>query len=288
METHFSLPQESYEAALQTITQKLPHCTVYAFGYRGQNVTHSSAILQDSNIISKIPHLDLLVFSDAMPYTVSCDISSLISERSGTMITVSLLLHKTSDLATKQTCQQWFYWMVLRRGRRLCINKSDVPYLPDDELPVRDLKALRAYWLKCEAVAAFHLNAATENRHVDVELIKISLLHQAAEQIGLGLIRVFLGYTPNDYRLKFLLELCGHFTALPVQIFPNETPLQQKRYKMLCAPPSMLRHWSRLEADEADFLSLLDACSEFLKNATLLIAAELDRLEMLTIKIIEI
>jgi len=103
-----------------------------------------------------------------------------------------------------------------------------------------------------------------ESPQLDVELCKIALLHTACVQIALGLIRVFLGYTPNEYNLNHLLTLCGHFTDFPVQLFNQQA---QHRYKMLCAPPSMLNHWLELHATESDFLWLLDACEQLLKQS---------------------
>jgi hypothetical protein len=90
---------------------------------------------------------------------------------------------------------------------------------------------------------------------------------------------VFLGYTPNEFGLKYLLELCGHFTVLPSQLFQQQTTEAIRRYKMLCAPTSMLNHWTRLNAAEQDFHWLLDACTAFSQLATELVAPELQRLE---------
>ncbi|MEO5777271.1 MAG: hypothetical protein ABIQ27_10210 [Flavobacterium sp.] len=82
-------------------------------------------------------------------------------------------------------------------------------------MPARDVEADRTYWLKCVAVAQFNLQAATESEQLEVTLCKIALLNTAATQLAMGLLRVFLGYTPNEFGLKYLLQLCGHFTALP-------------------------------------------------------------------------
>ena len=189
-----------------------------------------------------------------------------------------MLLHKGTDLATKQPGQQRFFYNVLRYGQRLCIDTNAPPYMLNT-MPVRDIEADRTYWLKCVAVAQFTMKAAVESEQVAVTLCKIALLNTAATQIALGLVRVFLGYAPNEFGLKYLLLLCGHFTALPSQLFYQQTPEAIRRYKMLCAPPSMLNHWTRLNAAEQDFLWLLDACTVFLKLATELVTPELQRLE---------
>ena len=275
MKTNPNLAPERYSELVATITNALGPCTIYAFGYRHKTIACS--ILNETTARSQCTHFDLLVFSRTSKPNAAADLANLIRERLG--VAVSLLLHKPTDLVTKQSCQQWFLWNILHRAQRLSLDKTAIPFLPDDRIPVRDANAVRGYWLKCEAVAAFYINAAADSAHLGVGLIKIALLHEAAAQIGLGLIRIFLGYTPNHFGLSHLLDLCGHFTDLPAETFIQKTPEQQKRYKMLCAPPTMLRHWQRLDADENDFTVLLHTCTEFLENAKLLAAAELEKLE---------
>lgn len=197
------------------------------------------------------------------------------------VVKLSLLLcflHKVTDLATQQVSQQWFFDAVLRFGQRLSLDTTAVPYLLQHR-PTRDLEGDTTYWLKCVAVAQLNLQAAAESEQVEVELCKIALLHTACVQIALGLLRVFLGYTPNEFGLKHLLHLCGSFTALPAQLFYQQTPEAVKRYKMLCAPPTMLHHWTRLSAPEQDFMWLQDACEVFLKQANEIVLLELERFE---------
>jgi hypothetical protein len=277
MKTNVNIPQENYAEILRTINQLLSPCTVYVFGIRQQDKITAGVIAPIAEAKTQNYHVDLVVFSSAANANTASDIANTIRERTQGKIAVSLLLHKPADLATKQTCQQWFFWSILRDGQRLCLDKQAVPYLPDSAIPQRDTIMLREFWLKCEAVAAFYINTSASSVHIDLELVKIAQLHQAAEQIALGLIRIFLGYTPNHFSLSFLLDLCGHFTALPAVIFQQSIP--EQCCKRLCAPPAMLRHWHRLEAPETDFLILLNACQEFLKGASALVTTELERHE---------
>lgn len=201
-----------------------------------------------------------------------------MAELTGKTITASVLLHKVTDLATQQASQQWFFNAVLRYGQRLCLDTTAPPYLLNHR-PLRNIEGDRVYWLKCMGVAQFNLQAAAESEHLEVELCKIALLHSACVQIALGLVRVFLGYTPNEFGLKHLLHLCGSFIALPAQLFYQQTPEAVKRYKMLCSPPVMLLHWTRLSAPEQDFMWLQDACDVFLKQANEIVQLELQRFE---------
>ena len=273
-----NLPPTETERVKIIIEKTLAPCTIFTLGYRNITNAVSSMLLIQTDTGKITHHFDLLVFSNKAIQNGASSIANTIAEQSGKTITATVLLHKFTDLGTKQPSQQYFFNTVLQYGQRLCLDTSAVPYLLNN-MPVRDIESDRTYWLKCVAVAQFNLQAATDSEHLEVELCKIALLNVAATQIALGLIRVFLGYTPNEFGLKYLLQLCGHFTDLPSQLFHQQTPEAIRRYKMLCAPTSMLNHWTRLNTAEQDFVWLLDACTAFLKQATELVASELQRLE---------
>jgi hypothetical protein len=267
---------ETEIALVKAIIEKMAGpCTVYVFGYR-------NSLKSSCNLSAKLDigchYFDLLVLSDKAALNGASKITNAIADQTSKAICVSILLHEVTDLKTKQPSQQWFYDNVLRNGQRMALDKANVPYILNHN-PQRDLEIDTAYWYKCVAVAQFHLQAAADSEHVDVTLCKIALLNTSSTQLALGLLRVFLGYTPNEFGLKYLLQLCGNFTDLPSQLFHQQTPEAIRRYKMLCAPTSMLNHWTRLNAAEQDFLWLLDACTVFLQLATELVTPELHRLE---------
>ena len=259
MESTAHLNPASLEIPLQLINNALAPCTIYTFGHRCQSNNSWNALVAEAGTSQPTHPAYLMVFTNAANPNSALDLANLVRERSRGAITVTLLIHKPADLSTVQPNQQWFLWSVLRDAQSLSLDKSAIPYWPHNWHPLRDIKAARAYWLKFEAVAGFYINAAAASDHVEVELVKIALLHQAAEHIALGLISTFMGYSPNQYSLQYLLGLCSHFTSLPSALFPQSTRWQQKRFKQLCAPPSMLRHWTHLDTSEADFIYLFDA-----------------------------
>lgn len=272
------LPQPEIQIVVDLIVKAFAPCTIFAFGHRNNTNSVSSLLSTQPNIVTGSHHFDLLVLSNKAFPNGGSNIANTIAESSNKTITASVLLHKVNDLATKQASQQWFFDNVLHYGQRLCLDTTAPPYLLNN-MPTRDIETDTAYWFKCFAVAQFNLQAAAVSEHLDITLCKIALLNTAATQIALGLLRVFLGYTPNEFGLKYLLQLCCNFTDLPSQLFHQQTPEAIRRYKMLCAPTSMLNHWTRLNAAEQDFLWLLDACTAFLQLATELVAPELQRLE---------
>lgn len=273
-----TLPVTETQIVVDVILKAVAPCTIFVLGYSNTTALGSRLLSTPTENRTTNHHFDLLIFSTAYFVNGASNIANTIVEKSGKLTTASVLLHKVTDLTTKQASQQWFFDQVLRNGQRLHLDTTAPPYLLNP-MPSRDVGADTAYWYKCVAVAQFNLDAAADSEHLDVTLCKIALLHTAAAQIALGLLRVFLGYIPNEFGLKYLLQLCGHFTALPSQLFYQQTQEAIQRYKMLCAPPAMLLHWTRINASEQDFVWLFDACSSFLRLATELVTPELRQLE---------
>ena len=273
MESFTLAPSES-EFVLRVVQPIVGPSTVYVFGYRQQSIMKRNFLAADMSGDISRHHYYLLVFSKELVPNGGTTLANAIAVASDHSITATVLVHKVKDLATKQGGQQWFFDQVLGNGQRLCVDTAGAPYLFHKVTP-RNFAAVTAYWHKCVAVAQLTVQATIDVEQLDVELCKIALLHTAVIQIALGLIRVFLGYSPNSYSLPFLLQLCGYFTDLPSQVFHQDTSLQSKRYKMLCATPTMLNHWTKLNADARDYLGILDACQLFLEESKVLVENEL-------------
>lgn len=263
----FHFPSESAALLLSIIKNYAPSCSVYVFGYRTSTLCSSGLFATATSAAVAVAHFDLVVFTTKVVVNGALNISTAISEQSKNTITASVLLHKVSDLATTQPGQQWFFNKVLYRGERLCIDVSSPPFLLTNCVPERNYENALVFWHKCEAVAGFNLQAAGESALLDVQLCKIALLHTAVVQIALGLLRVFMGYTPRDYSLRYLLALCSHFSDLPHQLFEKESVDGVRRFKMLCASPTLLQHRVRLDASDLDFEVLLGCCERFLQLA---------------------
>lgn len=256
-------PQTESQQMLNILTNIVPVCSIYVFGYNNYRVATQDLVVNNKALIAH--HFYLLMVTSVNSKKEASNLSNRVSETSNKTITASILLHKTADLATKQQNQVRFFDNILRNSHRLCIDKVSPPYLVSNTIPQRNIEDDRTFWLKCIAVAQFNIQAAADSPHVEVELCKVALLNSACTQICLGLIRVFMEYTSKVYGLNYLLTLCTHFTNLPAQIFSQNTPQSTKRYKMLCAPPTMLNHWTKIHAAESDFLWLLDAIQQFVE-----------------------
>jgi hypothetical protein len=240
-------------------------CSIYIFGCRNEP--------------NAVFHFDILVFANTK--VTGSHLMNEIKELSSKTITATVLVHNVQHLATKQKSQQHFFDQVLRKGQRLALDKTNVPYI-ENHNPERDLESDTRYWHKCVAATLFNLQCAKDNPQADVELCKVALLNLSCIQIALGLIRLFMGYRPNEFGLKYILQLCGHFTDLPEQVFAQSTENDKRLYKMLCAPAGLLLHWTVISASETDVAILQERTQTFLDRAEELATTELNRLITLT------
>ena len=262
-----NLPPTTCQFLVKTILKQWKPCSIFVFGYQSHSTVDDTIFNTTETSTATKHHFYILVFANNVGIGSAANMANTIAEASNNTITATLLVHKTKDLTTNQPSQQWFFDQVLRYGQRVALDKSAPPFIVNNTTPSKDTAGDKTFWLKCEAVALFNIQAAKESPQQEVALCKIALLHTACLQIALGLIRVYLGYTPNEFSLNYLLQLCQQFTPLPAQVFQKQTKEQQKRYKMLCAPPSMLQHWTKLYASEDDFNHLLTATQDFLNQA---------------------
>jgi len=124
----FQFPPSALEQLSEIIIKRYPQCSVFVFGYRSNETTNSTAVFSET-IQKQQHHFDLLIFtSQKMPFK-GVDIANTIAEQSGKLITASVLLHRVSELGTKQNGQLLFFDKVLREGYRVCIDKSAPPYI---------------------------------------------------------------------------------------------------------------------------------------------------------------
>lgn len=278
-----NLHQQPVLEILENCCMRYEPCTVYILGHHNSNII----IEQISKTANwAVHHFYLLVITAKQIPATGSIMANSIHELSGKTITATVMLHKPTDLATKHPHQIHFFNQALRFGHRLCLDKEDPPYLVANTIPPLNREEDTAFWLKCQAVALFNIQAAKENPQQGVELCKIALLNTACTQIALGLIRVLLHYTPNEFGLKHLLQLCNYCTLsdpnchsrchsreggngnpLPAAFNPK-TMADRYRFNCLCAPPSLLNHRLHLNAPEEDFIYLLTATQDFLNQAT--------------------
>lgn len=273
-----SIPPDQAALITRILHEVFGKTTSYIIGYHCGSATQASALLSCAEASVDRSRFYIVVFTNVSGDGLHEKVSRNVSENSRGTMAVTLLLHKLKSLRAPAADMRWFYERVLHLGYRL-ETTSEIPYLKNDFASRRDYEAASSYWYKCESVASLYVESAMAGNRLDVELVKLSLLTQAMQYCALGLIRVFMGYTPTNYSLRYLLDLCGHFTTLPSDIFISGNPDSEKQLKIICTPPTMLRHWDRLEMNEYAYASIASCCSTFIQRAGKLALKELEHLK---------
>jgi len=202
------------------------------------------------------------------------DAAAAFSRMSGGAQAV-FLVHNPRALGRGRGCMRWFFDRVLRFGARVCLDKSNVPYIEGN--PLRDVAAARAFWYKCDEVAGLCIESAAATQRLDIELARLSLLSTAAAYTAMGIVRLTAGYTPSFTALRPLLALAGMSSTLPEAFGQGEAA--RAIVSGLCSAPSVLRYGSRLEMPAPEFEAALGACTAFAENGRTLAQSLLASLE---------
>ena len=91
------------------------------------------------------------------------------------------------------------------------------------------------------------------------------LMHQATEQILMGLIRVYTGYRCDIHLLSRLLNVCKCFTVQLDTIFPRQTDEEKHRFKLLQEGYNSTRYSSTFEVATGDVRALFGQVSSLLE-----------------------
>lgn len=275
-----TLPKADIPAVvIEIIVERLSPNAIYVFG--NHSSTHGFTGLFSGPVQQQLrQHFDLLVLANYGNDNAAADISDIISERTQQRVSVSLLLHKPAELRQRPGNQQYFFYTVLQKARCVFVDEETPPYLLLDTVPKRDLVSALECWQNHEAIAALFIEAAETTARLDVERVRLSLLHTAAEHIALGMIRIGLAYKPNHFGLGFLFGLCEHFSTLTATLFPRDSEEGKRLFGLLATHPAGLRHTKILHTDEADFAVLLHRCKKLLTAATLWSQSELGSFEL--------
>lgn len=270
---------ETHGAIISSVFQKAwPDCNAYIFGRVDLMADSNGIIIEPCLNVSHTTLYYSIVFTSSPNHCESNRAAKEIRNQTGGKVGINILLHRPKALGSKSGCAQWFYNNVLREGTQICKGKRQLQ-IGTERTCKRNVEQAKAYWSKCEAAASFHLYNASSNPHEGVGLLKIAELHRAVHFVALGMIRVYLGYTANNYNLKHLLDLTRLFSVIVDETFPTCDANAQKRLALLLPSPNMIRHWDRLEIPNKDFSALLcavngmfsraqTACVEHLKELT--------------------
>lgn len=270
---------EGYEGdqamIVQAITSRAQTHAIYCFAER-------SAVFTSKGIGScenqeETRYYYLLVLVKTIPNNAQADIAYAISHRSGGQCKATLLLHTVKSVRSDKAGQKLFFQNAIGSGALFFENGNGMLALSIAQAPAGDTEKLREYWRNRKIIALALLEAECTIENDSVDQLKVSMLHQAVEQLCLGLIYVFLGYRPNHFALGYLFDLCDLFTPLASDVFPRKAQEEAAIFKELGRHASQLRH-SSLKFQYGNNTMLLERrCRAFYESAVQLGESKMER-----------
>jgi hypothetical protein len=253
---------------------------LYCFGIHHKNKMYSNAINGEVKA-KQHTHYYLLVYSiDNKPNAIA-DLSDIIKKKSKGQYTVTLFIHLATTVRQLTPDRKFFFYHAMQKGVNLYEHDVVPPTINFKEEPQRNVAYLKSYWRNRSRVAEVFLESQSAIDAMDTEPIQEAMMQIAMENTALALIDTFLGYRPIHFHLSYLFDICNLFCTLVREIFPRNTAEEIKLFELLSKHISKLRS-AHLGA--MDFLHnelLQRRCRLFQEKATILIEAEIERLEKL-------
>lgn len=246
-----------------TVTSYLKTEAVYCFGTSEKNVRH----------------FYLLVLVKESKLNAVHDLADVIKSRTKEQCTATLLIHNISELKSANGDQKFFFLNVIKNGKALFKKESAVSEFGD--LPVRSITSAKEYLYYRNIVVNNMESWQGDYEWACYAPLKGLMLHTMAEQICLGMIRLFMGYSPNHFSLSYLLEICDHFNPEISSYFPRVTEQDRNLFTILSRSYASLRYSGADIFSELDMNLLQDRYNDFAGFCTAVVKDELQRAENL-------
>ncbi|WP_413998131.1 hypothetical protein ACMDB5_10060 [Flavobacterium sp. W1B] len=271
---------DAFHQIVAIITEHAKTAAIYCFGKCETAHSRCSKIYPEIETQKNHSHLYLLVFVEKFSGNTANDLSDKIATKTNGLITATLIIHKLSNIKKMRGDQQYFFWKVMQDAQLLYQKEENIPYMITEIIPSRNLDSTAQY------IAARRKNVSTllewlsiEDNISSTDEVKITVLYQLVEQSCLGLIRVFMGYSPNHFSLGYLFNLCEYFTRVTADFFPRKTQEDQHLFDVLKHHPHSLRYSRANDVDSFDFKVLERRCNNFIVKADEVVETELNRLK---------
>jgi len=246
------MPADHKEVITKIIYKAVKTAAIYCFAKRDLTDNCSNVVYSRGIKSNKSVHYYLLVFCYKSNKSPGNDIADTIKAKTKGTCTATVLVHKATDTGINRynTDQNWFYNSVMAKGELLY---TDGIMSVNSGLTERgDINTSKAEWYYNDRVriAAIIINSLQEESFERGHDIMPVMLHQVVEQTCLGLIRFILGYTPNHFSLNHLFELCGLFTTLTADFFPQTSKVGKEMFRLLNTPIWELRYTTHDDVDK--------------------------------------
>lgn len=268
------------QAITNIITQAVAVSALYCFGEKHSSRSATGCVLDAHEAEFQTTHYYLFLIVKEYQADIPGNLSYMIKEHTNGRCTATVVMHSKKSLRQKEGDQQYFFHQIMERAQLLFKESTNPPYLPFNKVPSRHYPSAKIYLHQRIRTASF-LQEAECMDGGGATKIHLYLMRLVVEQTCLGLIRLFLGYTPHQYSLQFLFELCEYFTPLTSEIFPRETDKDKEFLKIMSGSTTSLRHGYIDDVASHDYEVLSNRYNEFVDRSDKLIAKELEKIELL-------
>lgn len=226
-----------------------------------------------------VRHFYLLVLVKENKLNAVHDLADVIKSRTKEQCTATLLIHNISELKSATGDQKFFFLNVIKNGKALFKKESAVSEIGD--LPVRSITSAKQYLYYRNIVVNNMESWQGDYEWACYAPLKGLMLHTMSEQICLGMIRLFMGYSPNHFSLSYLLEICDHFNPELSSYFPRVTERDRNLFTILSRSYASLRYSGADTFSELDMNLLQDRYNDFAGFCTAVVKNELGHTENL-------
>ncbi len=262
----------------QIVAESVEISALYCIGQRNVSRSAANVLLENTTVDFQNTHYYLFLIVKDFQAHVPGNIAFKIRTSTGGRYSATVIMHSKKSLHQKKGDQQYFFYHIMQRGQLLFQETLKPPFLPFDEVPVRNIPSTKSYWAQRDKTKTFLMEAEALDGGGATK-IHVYLMGLVIEQTCLGLIRAFLGYMPNHFTLPYLFEVCEYFTPLTAEIFPRVTDKDKELLRILSGRTASLRYGYIDDVPYHDYEVLSNRYNEFVERADKLAVAELERLE---------
>lgn len=233
-----------------------------------------------NKVQTSVMHYYLLVFASENKTNAVHDLAGIIKSRTKEKCCATLLIHTLGEFYNATEDQKHFFSHIILNGTILF--KKDSAVLETKSIPVRSLSSAREY-LSYRNIIVNNMESWQGNYEwACYAPLKALILHTMTEQMCLGMLRFFTGYSPNHFSLSYLLELCCYFNDEISAFFPRITEQDRNLFTLLSRSYSSLRYSGEDTFSEEDMNLLEERYNDFARFSTSIVKNELERIENLT------
>lgn len=271
---YFSIPNDIEESTdtvidyekiiIDTVALYLKTEAIYCFG----------------KVQTSVKHYYLLIFTSENKTNAVHDLAGIIRSRTKEKCSATLLIHTLSEFQTATADQKHFFMNAILNG--IPLFKKDSAFFEVKSLQVRSLSSAKEY-LSYRNIIVNNMESWQEDYEwACYAPLKALMLHTMTEQMCLGMLRFFTGYSPNHFSLSYLLELCCYFNSEISAFFPRITEQDRNLFTLLSRSYPSLRYSGEDTFSEEDMNLLQNRYNDFAHFCTSLVKDELERIENLS------